>query len=261
MEFIFWSAIRYGGGVTTNLLAIAIVCSSYYGVKVGLRSNHFSNRMIERYYSVTSEIGRIADKGEFFSGQNSPDYLRYLYRYRERFDKKIFRGQQNTYKNAGLTLYSPPELNENPFPANTEDELFFLDASGENSLSTYKALESADIMVIFLPCDLEAALNCVEKYPSYIDKAYFIVNKGSRKTGFPMAEFLRKTGILPEKIMVIPYCEALMSACARGDVDIMIKRLAEDPEQAEYVRRIKYIARKFIMLSGAKIRKGCKKDI
>lgn len=248
MNIVGWSPIRRGGGVTTNIIAVSTYLNSQMGMRVGLRSNSFSSDMLENYYSVSSRIGCISEEQNFFSSLGNPDYLKYVFRYRDVFERTLFKGRLGIEKEPGLTLYRPPEPGESQFPGNDKDEFFFLDLSGENNASAFKALDDADLRMIFLPGDYYEAVGCLMPYHRYLGPSFYVINKGKRGAGFPMEEFKNTFDIPSERISMIPYCSSLMSACLRGDVDLVVKREAENPNQIDYIKKIRSISKKLIRI-------------
>lgn len=252
MKVACWSPVRGGGGVTSNIVVIASYLSTFCGIRVGIRSNHFSANMLERYISDTSEVGIVAENMGVFSCPGSPDYLKYLFKYKDVFERRLFKGKRGITKGKRLTLYRPPEPGENPFCGNKGEDVFFLDLSGENNFSAYKALEEADLRMIFLPGDFEAAVSCLKNYSKFLTNSFIVINKGTNSNGFPLLDFRRIYGVAPDNIAVIPFCSSLMSACQRGDVDLMIRRMAENPLHAEYMKKIRILTQKLLNIINGK---------
>ncbi len=249
MNICGWSPIRYGGGVTTNIIAVSTYLNSKMGMSIGMRSNSLGSDMLENYYSVSSRIGCVSEEAGFFTSPGSPDYLKYLLRYRDVFESTLYRGRLGVEREPGVTLYRPPEPGEKPFLERSHEDFFFLDVSGENNKAAFEAIEMADFCMVFLPGDFQEAVSCLDAYYRYLGPSFFVINKGKRGSGFPLDEFKKTFDIPSERISMIPYCSSLMSACLRGDVDLMIKREAENPNQNEYIKKIHSISNKLVRIN------------
>ncbi|MCQ2537674.1 MAG: hypothetical protein MJ124_04685 [Lachnospiraceae bacterium] len=248
MNIACWGPVRRGGGVTSNIIAISEICSSSFGLKVGLRSNHICSNMVESYISTTREFGRVGEGTEVFSSPGNPDYLKYMLKYSEIFERKLFRGKQSVSRRQSFTLYRPPEPGESPFIRDNKEDIFFLDTSGGNNISVFEALEEADLRLIFLPGEIEAAIGCVNTYSNILERSMILINKGANCPSFPLSRFQSMFAIPNGQIAVIPRCDALMGACYRGEVDLMTRRIAESSEHADYLRKIRSISKKLIAL-------------
>ncbi len=248
MKITAWSPGRKSGGVTANIVALSTFLSSRYDVSIGLRSNHFCERMMEDYFSVTSTIKPIAGGNSFFSGWGSPDYIKYLLDYKDKYERRSYRGHMAVGCRGKISLYAPQEPYEDkPFP-NTDDELFIVDASGENSYAAFEAMDHADLRMIFLPGDIGEAIHQFRPYKAYAGRALFLFNRRNTREKPTVSDFCQEFKIKRSRVFSLPYCADLERACLRGEVDLMALYHLW-PTDSEYFQKADLIAKKLISLN------------
>ncbi len=247
LNIALWSPGRICGGVSSNLAVLATYLSSFCNIGVGLRSNHFSDRMIENYLSETSRKCHFPSHGNFYSVQGSPDYLRFLYLYYEIFGNSLSQDQR-PQQLGRIRLYPPPDSgDETPFLTDNDNDLFMVDASGENSQATFKALDSADLRIIFLPGDPSEAGNQFSSYTDYRDGSLFVFNRCNEDAYREIDRFISGFRINRSNVGVLPVCEMLEHHAILGDVDNMVLFLSRD-RPTEYISRIADLSRRIIEL-------------
>ncbi len=252
MKVSFWSPYREHSGVTSNILAIAYAINLYFHVRVGVRSNHISNKMMDYYVAeIDHRVSMVASDAESYS-RDYPQYMHYLLNY----DEKIMAGfpvkrQLGGRKNQGVSMYRPPEpFEESLFPEGDE-EIFFLDLKGNNNIENIKAMDEADINVIILPPNLDEIKMFFSVYSPVSKKAIYVINGYKDKSDFSPREIRlamsTQFGIRKGKIMFIPYYEKLHRACQLGEVDKLMEVEVKARKHSLYFKCVKEIGKKLLI--------------
>lgn len=251
LKVTFWSSSREKGGVTSNMLAVAMVISQYFHMKVGIRSFHISNRMVDYYISdIDHRVAVVASDTESYS-RDFPQYMHYLLKYDDRFyTKRNEKRRIGMKKETAVNLYRPPEVFEEEIFQGDGEELMLLDLSGKKSPECYRVMDEADINVIMLTPNMDEIKAHFSAYPAGKKNIYVINGYTERCEYSPkiMRTILHdEFGVKRGRMFFIPYYEKLRRACHLGEVDKLLESEIKARKMSLYFRSVKEVGKKLLI--------------
>lgn len=219
MKVAFWNGVSTNIDITNHVAAIGTILSLVYNCEVVLGGNYISNRMLQDCFSSRMKEEGVAHAPYRFLYGTS-EYYEILWKM-----KKNRRNNILEIPMEGMTIIFPPDV--------TEEELFYyrvppqviyiLDMAEENSAAFQKALDDADIVVIFLPQDAAKIQKFFYRFSSLIPKALFVFEGHHKFNGRFQQISAEKYGISNRIIGSIPNNTQYIEACEDGKLISYLK--------------------------------------
>ncbi len=274
INIVGWSPYRKAGGVTGHVLAMSEMAAAYFGKSVDVRADHFGPRPIENYIWNFRRTLPISEHEDFYSGPDYPDYMKCILHYEATFLRRLksdrvqqrltVKGHEAYAFSSNMKLLKPVTYAwESVFDGGT-GEVCFVDSSGKNSPYSFKGLQEADLIMVFLPENPVEIRKFFHLYSYFINKSFFIINKFSQNECFVL-DIMKRLGVPMERVGRIPYSPELARACLEHTVDNLIYREIGRKEHTEYFRRIKDITKR-VLIEGriradARLRMACEQQL
>ena len=220
MKVAFWNAVSLSDNVTNHVAAIGTILSLEFKCEVVLGSNFISNRMLQDcFYSKIKEAG--VAHAPYRLLYESPEYNTALWQM-----KKNRQGNILEIPMDGITIIFPPDVTENSMfyfevPCSA---IYLLDMAEENSIAFQRALEEAELVIVFLPPQITEIQKFFIRFSSLIPKAIFVIEDIS-KDKKEIYDFLAsKYGISTENIGSISHSNEYVDACEEGRLSDFINQ-------------------------------------
>ncbi len=250
-----WSPYRRAGGVTGHVLAISEMAADYFGKRVDLRADHFGSRPVEGYISEFSRTVCFSHNEDFYSGPDYPNYCGCLMRYESVYMGKT-EGVAGRYAGTGnLRLLRPVRFYEDSAFAGGNGEVCFVDSSGRNSPYSFRMLNEADLILVFLPDNSIEIRRFFHLYSSFLSKSFFIINNYSPDNSF-VFDILTEHRVPRQRIATMPYCPELARACIERNVDAMIRCQISRRRKNRYFKCVKEITKRVLAEAQRQTREG-----
>ena len=210
MKIAFWNGTGMCGNVTGYLTAISVYCALNLKKTVYVSRNHLNGRRLEDYFFNNPSGGGKENFMDCYS-YGEPEYFRKLWEENAQKQKEIRTRE-------GICLIHPPDISDDCmfYREVSEEALYFMDIPYGMNIASAKALEEADIVVVFLPQDKSEIHIFFDKYSSIIPKALFLI-ADYRKNGLCSPEHLQRNyGIEKERTGTIPYNGTFEALCELG---------------------------------------------
>ena len=246
-----WSPYRRSGGVTGHILAMSEMAAEYFGLKVDLRSDHFGARPMESYIWHFRGAKPLSNSEDFYSGPDYPDYFGHVLRYENCYWRKVRSRTQAYALAANLNLIPPVKIAEESAFGGGSGDVCFVDSSGKNSPYSFRVLNEADIVLVFLPDSAVEIRKFFYLYSYYIHKSFFVINRFSKYDNH-LLELLEEYDVPKNRVAAIPYSPELERACRDQTVDDLIPREIGRRKHTEYFNRIKNITKQ-VLIEGEKL--------
>ena len=245
-NIVGWSPYRRTGGVTGHVLAMGEVASRYFGLNVDLRADHFGPRPLESYVGAFGKDNRPAFGEDFYSGPDYPNYLKCLMQWEKAVRKRSLGHIGELDLGDRCRLLKPVEnSNANVFEGGKGD-ICLVDSSGMNSPYSFKVLNEADMILVFLPNSDLGIQRFFDYYSALLKKSFFIINRYSESDAIPL-KILEGYRVLPSRIGTIPYCKSYDRACREGAIDTFIEQNLHRRSPDIYYRCIKNLTKKVLI--------------
>jgi hypothetical protein len=246
-----WSPYRRSGGVTGHILAMSEMAAEYFGLKVDVRADHFGARPMESYMWRFRGVRPLSDSEDFYSGPDYPDYCGQVAKYESSYWKKVKCRTEAYALATNLNLLKPVTVSEESAFEGGAGEVCFVDSSGKNSPYSFKVLNEADIILVFLPVSSIQIRKFFYLYSYYISKSFFVINRFSQYDNF-LLELLKEYKVPKKRVAVIPYSPQLDRACRDKTMDSLIADEMGSGKRTEYFNRIKHITKQ-VLIEGGKL--------
>lgn len=228
LKIAFWSNLRGGCGVTTNLACMAAMTAiSGLGRSI-LLENHYSLNSLGSILLAPEKISVLKEKGEYYNKYG----IEYLL-------KRLYSGESSEvliHKASVPLLYSSVFYLPQSYIVNREvfnyefelvrKELFqcleqfsdfvFIDTETNGNFSSIAILQEVDLIVVNLSQDIEVWDSFFENYRSLAEKAVFLIGQYRPEYGWDMTRIRRKFQLPRNRIGVVPYNMELQSAMGDG---------------------------------------------
>lgn len=248
INIVCWSPFTGACGVTSTTVVLSEIFSLLQSSPVTIRSNHFHQTTVESYFE---NLNRYMDKDIFESFYVSPDYPNYqgyLFDYQLTIQKIADSIPYCRKSFQNLSLLPPVESSEEPpFPRpdnGTFPSINFMDSSGQNSLYSFKCLEEASVILVFLPNTPDSAYDFLSNYKSLRKKCFYIFNRFDESEKKRLCRFMSELGIEKKHFDTIPYSSEFENACFEKKLDTMILKAYSGAKYSSYYTRLKRIATK-----------------
>jgi hypothetical protein len=222
LKIAFWSPVPGQSGVTSNMLAIAVMSSVILKKNTLLLHNHFSDKSLEKaVFGKDTGIDMFEDIGLDSLSRNI----------------KISELNEEIINNSSISLYNnrihilPGTTKENkhlfesellqtlPSIINSIDkfyDLVFMDlVPGAKEISK-KMKEEADLIVVNLPQNKNIIDDYFSKYLLPKNKTLYLIGKYNGNSRYNLTNLERSYHILKNKTTVIPYNVEFMDALVDG---------------------------------------------
>ena len=218
MKIAFWNGVNFTASQANYVAMVGILLARICKCNVVMSSNHISSHMLQDCFSdKMPEQGTIREPYRLY--YSVPEYHRRLW--------ELKRFRQSSIQEVpmdGITIVYPPDVGENIFYFETSKQTYYLvDIAGENYVSSQRALEEAEFIVLFLPPD-EKEIRVFFQFISMIDSRFIIVIEGQIKMSSSFLQYLELNyGIKKKDIIIIPENSEFNKACNRGRLDYFVR--------------------------------------
>ncbi len=222
LKIAFWSPVPGQSGVTSNMLAVAVMSSMILKKSTLLLHNHFYDKSLERaVFGKDTGIDMFADIGLDSLSRNI----------------KISELNEDIINNSSISLYNnrihilpgttkenknlfESELSQNlPSIINSINkfyDLVFMDLVPGSEATSKRMKEDADLIVVNLPQNKNVIDDYLSKYHLPKDKTVYLIGKYNGNSRYNLTNLERSYHCLKNKTAVIPYNVEFMDALIDG---------------------------------------------
>lgn len=218
MKIAFWNGVNYTTGQPDYVAAVGVALTLVHGYNVVMSSNHISNHMLQDCFSVQiPKAGSAREPCRLY--YSAPEYHRRLLEL-----KRCRRGAIQEVPMEGIMIVYPPDADEEVFYFEISANTFYLvDIVGENYAVSQRALENAELIILFLPPDEEEIRLFFRCFSMLISHSIIVID-GFMKMSPSFLNFLElKYGIKKDNIIIIPENSEFVEACENGKLDYFMK--------------------------------------
>lgn len=228
MKIAFWSNLRGGCGVTTNLACMAAMTAISGMGRSILLENHYNLNSLGSILLAPEKVSILREKGEYYNKYGVEYLLKRLYS-GESGDVLIHKASVPLLYSSIFYLPQSYIVNREVFNYEFElvrSELFqclekfsdfvFVDTETNGNSSSIAILQDVDLIVVNLNQDIASWESFFENYRSLTEKAVFLIGKYRPEYGWDMIRIRRKFQIPRNRIGVVPYNMELQSAMGDG---------------------------------------------
>lgn len=220
MKVAFWSGVSMSDGAPNYVAAIGTMLALICKCEVVLGSSYISNRMLQDCFSSKIKEEGVAHAPYKYLW-DSPEYHAALWNM-----KKNRPGDVLEVPMEGITIIYPPDMDQKAMfyyevPKTT---FYLLDTAGENSAAFQRALDEAEIVVVFLSQDATEIQNFLKRFSSLIPKTLVILEVVQRDNRTSLRKFSSDYGIDIRNIGIIPYDKDYVEACDEGRLEAFLQQ-------------------------------------
>ncbi len=248
LNIVGWSPYRRVGGVTGHILAMSEIAAEYFGLNVDVRADHFGARSMESYIGHFRRVKPLSYREDFYCGPDYPDYGGRMLQYETRY---CSRGKWNTNAYAyaladNLNILRPVgNAADSAFEGGSGD-VCFVDSSGRNSPYSFKVLNEADIVTVFLPGCSGEIRKFFNYYSYFIHKSFFVINRFSQYDDY-LFDVLNDYKVPKKNIAAIPYSPELDRACRDKSMEFLIWEEMHKRKHTEYFKSMKNLTKQVLV--------------
>nr|MCR5583992.1 hypothetical protein [Lachnospiraceae bacterium] len=208
-------------------------------------------RPMESYMWRFRGVRPLSNSEDFYSGPDYPDYCGQVAKYESSYWEKV-KGRTKAYALAtNLNLLKPVAVSEESAFDGGGGEVCFVDSSGKNSPYSFRVLNEADIILVFLPGSSVEIRKFFYLYSNFIYKSFFVINRFSQYDNY-LFELLDEYKVSKKRVAAIPYSPELDRACRDRTMDSLIVDEMGVKKHTEYFNRIKNITKQ-VLIEGEKL--------
>ncbi len=252
-----WSPYHIAGGVTGHVLAMSEMAAVYYGLNVDVRADHFGTRPLESYIYDLRRVQPISERTDFYSSPDYPDYSRCVLQYEKRFYSGTRSRAESYLLNDRLRLLRPVGFRDESVFKGGCGDVCFVDSSGKNSPYSFRVLNEADMVMVFLPGNPVEIRRFFFLYYQFISKSFFIINRIPHNEDY-LLNIPGEFKVPKTHVSSIPYCPEFARACASQTVDKLIIGQIGRSSYTQYFLHIKNLTKQVLIAAQAfaKARRG-----
>lgn len=214
MKIVFWSNCPKSD-VTSNMTAVGIMFSILFPVRVMMMTNHCNYENLGRALLGSCYEEVLREEAGYYSGMRDRHTVKKIDDVPNRVDIPkdaedfsedglYYCAQGKLFNNEIYELRILDELNHFLEFFDETADYVFIDAKSQDSVSTVRLLEEADVVVVNLRQDETLMRDFFKKYSLIAGKAFFFISE-YRKKGFSKNKFINEFSIHPNCVAVIPY--------------------------------------------------------
>lgn len=256
MKIVFWSNCPQSD-VTSNMTAVGIMFSILFPSKVMMMTNHCNYGNLGRALLGSCYEEVLREESGYYSGTRNRHTIKRIEAVPNRHD--IPKDAENLSED-GLYYFAQGKLFNNEiyelrilddlnhfFGYFNENEYYvFIDTKSQDSISTVRLLESADIVVVNLRQDEAMMRDFFKKYSAIAGKTFFIISEYRKRKGCSKNKFINAFSIHPNCVAVIPYVPEFSPMIGDGRITEYVMKnhnCKKDSREYYYIWHIKKAAR------------------
>lgn len=228
MKISFWSPVRNGAGVTTNMACISALSAIGKRGKSILLENHYSLRSLADILIEPGEKQYLREKGAYYDKSGLEYILKRIYsgevekkEVKEALTPLLFSSMkylpQSRIVNKEVFDYEFNLVYKELFQAlESISDFVFVDTETNQNLSSHLILDEADLIVVNLTQNPEEVKFFFENYESLEEKAVFLIGNYVPDFSWNLSRICREFHISYSKVGVIPMNLELNTALAQG---------------------------------------------
>ncbi len=228
MKISFWSPVRNGAGVTTNMACISALSAIGKRGKSILLENHYSIRGLADILMEQEEKEFLREKGAYYDKTGLEYLLKKIYsgevkgkEVREALTPLLFSSMnylpQSRIVNKEVFDYEFNLVYKELFDALEEiADFVFVDTETNQNLSSHLILDAADLIVVNLTQNPEDLKFFFDNYESLEKKAVFLIGNYVPEFSWNLARLCKEFHISYSRVGVIPMNLELNTALAQG---------------------------------------------
>lgn len=215
MKIVFWSNYPKSD-VTSNMTAVAIMFSILFPARVMMMTNHCNYGTLGRTLLGSCYEDVLHEDAGYGSITRTQPAIKRIDDVPNRYE--LPKDAENLAEN-GLYYFTQGKLFSNEVYElrileeislfleflNKSEDYIFIDAKSQDSISTVRLLEEADVVVVNLRQDEILMRDFFMKYASIVGKSFYFISEYRRRTGYPLNSFLKDFSVHPNRVAVIPY--------------------------------------------------------
>lgn len=228
MKIAFWSNIRQGGGVSTNLACMAAITAIAGMGRSILLENHYNVNNLAGILLSPERTAMLRESSQYYSKYGIEYILKRLYTGEsgERLIRRasipllyssIYYLPQSYIVNKEVFNYEFDLVHKDLFQCLERfSDIVYIDTESNGNASTIQILQEADLIVVNMNQELASWEDYFENYESLLHKSVFLVGRYQREYSWSVLKLRRKFQIPRDRIGAIPYNMELQAAMQEG---------------------------------------------
>lgn len=215
MKIVFWSNYPKSD-VTSNMTAVAIMFSILFPARVMMMTNHCNHETLGRTLLGSCYDDVLREEAGYGSAARRRPVIKRIDDIPNRYglpkdaetlaeDGLYYFTQGKLFNNEVYELRILEELSIFLELLDKSDDYVFIDAKSQDSISTIRLLEDADIVVVNLRQDERLMRDFFMKYTTIVGKSFFFISEYRKRNGYLLSDFIKDFSVHPNRVAVIPY--------------------------------------------------------
>ena len=256
MKIVFWSNYPKSD-VTSNMTAVCVMFSLMYPAKVMMMTNHCNHDNLGRTLLGRCYDDVLMEDSGYLDGRGLKPNIKRIEEVPGCFDYPqnaetlsedglYYFAQGKLFNNEIYELRVMEEINRFFGYLNESEDYIFIDAKSQDSISTVRLLEEADIVVVNLKQDERMMKDFFKKYGSITGKAFFFISEYKQKNTYSKNKFINEFSIHPNRVAVIPYNPEFVPLVDDGRITEYVMRnynCRKNTKEYYYIGHLKIAAR------------------
>lgn len=256
MKIVFWSNYPKSD-VTSNMTAVCVMFSLMYPAKVMMMTNHCNHDNLGRTLLGRCYDDVLKEDSGYLDGRGLKPNIKRIEEVPGCFDYPqnaetlsedglYYFAQGKLFNNEIYELRVMEEINRFFGYLNESEDYIFIDAKSQDSISTVRLLEEADIVVVNLKQDERMMKDFFKKYGSITGKAFFFISEYKQKNTYSKNKFINEFSIHPNRVAVIPYNPEFVPLVDDGRITEYVMRnynCRKNTKEYYYIGHLKIAAR------------------
>lgn len=228
MKIAFWSNIRQGGGVSTNLACMAAITAIAGMGRSILLENHYNVNNLAGMLLSPERTAMLRESSQYYSKYGIEYILKRLYTGEsgERLIRRasipllyssIYYLPQSYIVNKEVFNYEFELVHKDLFQCLERfSDIVYIDTESTGNASTIQILQEADLIVVNMDQELASWEDYFENYESLFRKSVFLIGRYQREYSWSVLKLRRRFQIPRDRIGAIPYNMELQTAMQEG---------------------------------------------
>lgn len=215
MKIVFWSNYPKSD-VTSNMTAVAIMFSILFPSRVMMMTNHCNYGNLGRALLGNCYDDVLREESGYGSATRVQPAIKKIDTIPNHYelpkdaenleeDGLYYFTQGKLFSNEVYELRILEEISQFFEYLEGLEDYVFIDAKSQDSISTLRLLDEADIIVVNLRQDEKLMRDFFANYSSIVGKAFFFISEYKKKNKYKLSCFLNDFSIHPNRVAVIPY--------------------------------------------------------
>lgn len=215
MKIVFWSNYPKSD-VTSNMTAVAILFSILFPSRVMMMTNHCNYGNLGRALLGNCYDDILREESGYGSATRVQPAIKRIDNIPTRYelpkdaenlteDGLYYFTQGKLFSNEVYELRILDEISRFFEYLDVLEDYVFIDAKSQDSISTLRLLDEADIVVVNLRQDEKLMRSFFKHYSSIVGKSFFFISEYKKKNKYRLSCFLKDFSIHPNRVAVIPF--------------------------------------------------------